>query len=45
MVGETGFQTEIPVAQTNGNPRFSQDCRALVTRTCAGVQCAFQVTA
>lgn len=38
MVGETGFQTEIPSPLTHEFPGFLQDCAALVTRFCVSVQ-------
>jgi hypothetical protein len=39
VVGETGFEPEIPSTQTHGYPRFLQDRDALVSRLCVSVQC------
>lgn len=38
MVGETGFEPEIPSPQTHGFPRFLQDRGILVHRLCISVQ-------
>lgn len=39
VVGERGFQTRIALTRNLGNPRFLQDCSAVVDPFCVPVQC------